>query len=122
MEWIASKSELLQSAGWNTYSGLLALKEDDALDLKEIESLLEQIKSTIHTQAERTKYTMNGFVIAVGSYVAALNAKAKETGKAIGKVKVDMGGTACKVPEIVPYIEKVEAMGKLGKRKKTVFC
>lgn len=122
MAWINSKEEHLQAAGWNTYSGLLALKADEALDLKEIESLLDKIKNSIHSQAERTKYTMNGFVIAAGSYVAALTAKAKEVGKAIGKVNVDMGGTACKVPDVVTYIEKIEAMGKIGKKKKTVFC
>lgn len=122
MEWIGSKDELLQSAGWNTYSCLLALKQDEALDIKEIESLLEQIKNSIHTQAGRTKYTMNGFVIAVGSHVKALTTKAKTIGKAIGPVKVDMNGTACKVPDAVPYIEKIEAMGKVGNKKKTVFC
>ena len=122
IEWINSKEELLQTAGWNTYSGLLALQADEALDLKEIESLLDKIKNSIHSQAERTKYTMNGFVIAVGGYVAALTAKAKEIGKAIGKVSIDMGGTACKVPDVVTYIEKIEAMGKIGKKKKTVFC
>jgi 3-methyladenine DNA glycosylase AlkD len=122
MEWIQSGDEHLQSAGWATYSCLLALKQDEELDLKEIQALLDKVKKTIHQQPERVKYTMNGFVISVGSYVAALTGKAKEAGKAIGKVKVDMGGTACKVPDAVPYIEKVESMGKVGNKRKTVFC
>jgi 3-methyladenine DNA glycosylase AlkD len=122
MEWITSKDEKLQATGWSTYSNLLAFKEDEELDLKEIESLLSQIEKTIHSQGERVKYTMNGFVISVGCYIAALIPKAKKTGKAIGQVKVDMGGTACKVSDAVSYIEKVEASGKVGKKKKTVFC
>lgn len=122
MEWIKTKDEHVQAAGWNTYSSLLALKKDEELDLKEIESLLEQIKSSIHSQAERTKFTMNGFIISVGGQVAALGAKAKAVAKAIGKVSVNMGGTACKVPDAIPYIEKIEQMGKVGKKKKTVFC
>jgi 3-methyladenine DNA glycosylase AlkD len=122
MEWIESKDEKLQSTGWSTYSNLLAFKKDEELDLKEIETLLDKIAKTIHSQGERVKYTMNGFVISVGCYVTALILKAKETGKAIGQVKVDMGGTACKVPDVVSYIEKVEAAGKVGKKKKTVFC
>jgi 3-methyladenine DNA glycosylase AlkD len=122
MEWIDAKDEKLQATGWSTYSNLLAFKKDEELDLKEIKTLLTRIEKTIHSQGERVKYTMNGFVIAVGGYVLPLVEDAKETGRAIGKVKVDMGSTACKVPEVIPYIEKMEAMGKIGKKKKTVFC
>ncbi len=122
MAWIDNKGEHLQSAGWNTYSGLLALKQDEELDIAEIDNLLGRIQTTIHAQAERVKYTMNGFVIAVGVYVPALNNRAKSVGAAIGKVSVDMGGTACKVPDAVTYIKKVEGMGKVGQKRKTVFC
>jgi 3-methyladenine DNA glycosylase AlkD len=122
MEWIDAGEEKLQAAGWNTYSGLLALVPDEELDIKEIETLLKQIEKTIHTQGERVKYTMNGFVISVGTYVPALGNKAKATGIAVGKVSVDMGGTSCKVPDAVTYIKKVEGMGRVGKKRKTVFC
>lgn len=122
LEWIDAKDEGLQSAGWNTYSGLLALKQDEELDTREITMLLDRIQKTIHTQGERVKYTMNGFVISVGSYVPSLTNKAKATGAAIGKVEVYMGNTACKVPDAVSYIEKAEDMGRVGKKKKTVFC
>src|SRR5579864_4436717 len=43
MKWIKSKPENIASAGWSTYSCLLALKKDDELDLKEIEALLETV-------------------------------------------------------------------------------
>jgi 3-methyladenine DNA glycosylase AlkD len=122
MEWIDAKDQKIQAAGWNTYSGLLALKKDEELDIEEIDNLLNRIQQTIHTQGERVKYTMNGFVIAVGTYVPALNTRAKATGAAIGKVSVDMGGTACKVPDAVTYIKKVEGMGRVGQKRKTVFC
>lgn len=122
LEWIDTKAELFQASGWNTYSSLLALVPDEVLDIKEIESLLHRIEKTIHAQGERVKYTMNGFVIAVGTYVPSLHNKAKATGAAIGKVSVDMGGTACKVPDAVACIKKVEGMGKIGQKRKTVFC
>lgn len=122
MGWIDDKEEQVQAAGWNTYSGLLALKADEELDFEEIETLLDRIEKTIHTQAERTKFTMNGFVISVGTYVPGLNGKAKVTGAAIGKVSVNMGGTACKVPDAVSYIKKVEGMDRVGQKRKTVFC
>jgi hypothetical protein len=47
---------------------------------------------------------MNGFVIAVGTYVEALTEKSKEVAKDIGVVSVDVGGTACKVPMANEYI------------------
>ncbi len=122
MEWIDSEDELIASAGWSTYSNLLALKKDEELDEKEIKSLLQRIGKTVHQQANRVKYTMNLFLISVGAYYLPLNEEAKKVAKAIGKVSVNMGGTACKVPEVIPYIEKIEAMGKAGKKKKTVFC
>jgi 3-methyladenine DNA glycosylase AlkD len=122
IEWIGSDDELIASAGWNTYSNLLALKSDEALDKKEIKSLLQQIGKTIHRQPNRVRYAMNGFLIAAGVYFLPLADEAKKVAIAIGKVSVDMGGTACKVPDALSYIDKIEKMGKAGKKKKTVFC
>jgi hypothetical protein len=47
----------------------------------------------------RIRKTMNGFLIAVGPYVQPLLARAKKSARAIGPVAVDMGDTACKVPD-----------------------
>jgi hypothetical protein len=65
---------------------------------------------------------MNGFVIAVGSYVKALTELALETAEKIGQVSVDMGGTACKVPPAADYIDKVQQRGAIGKKRKTAKC
>jgi len=51
-----------------------------------------------------------------------LSKRAKEVAAEIGNVSVDMGDTACKVPLATAYIEKVEAMGKLGQKRKTIRC
>ena len=37
-------------------------------------------------------------------------------------VSVDMGDTACQVPLASAYIEKIEAMGRIGKKRKTMRC
>ena len=65
---------------------------------------------------------MNGFVIATGTYLEALTNKSKEVAKMIGKVTVDVGGTACKVPLANDYIDKVIAKGKVGIKRKTTRC
>ena len=70
----------------------------------------------------RVRYCMNSFVIAVGSFVKELNKEAIETGKKIGSVEVDMGGTSCKVPFAPDYIKKVVDKGYLGRKKKTAKC
>ena len=68
----------------------------------------------------RDRYTMNGFVIAVGGYVKPLRKQAEATAKKIGKVSVEMGETSCKVPLATEYIKKVVARG--SKKRKTIKC
>jgi hypothetical protein len=122
LQWIEAADEGVASSGWATLSGLVALKDDAELDRAELEQLLERVERTIHRQPNRVRYVMNGFVIAVGSYVKALTEQALETAARIGKVSVDMGGTACKVPSAPDYIRKVQERGAIGKKRKTVKC
>ena len=65
---------------------------------------------------------MNGFVIAVGSYVKELTETALDVGNQVGRIKVEMGGTACKVPFAPECIEKVRLRGSIGKKRKTAKC
>jgi 3-methyladenine DNA glycosylase AlkD len=120
--WMKSKKERVAAAGWATYSGLVTTKPDSALDLKEIESLLDKVVKEIAVAPNRVRMTMNSFVIAVGIYVKPLLKQANAAAKKIGVVIVDMGDTACKVPLASAYIEKIEAAGKLGQKRKTIRC
>jgi 3-methyladenine DNA glycosylase AlkD len=122
MQWIKQKKEHVASSGWSTYSGLVATNPDDALDLAEIESLLGAVVKGIKSAENRVRYTMNGFVIAVGSYVKPLTKQAKATARQIGVVSVDLGDTACNVPLATAYIEKIEAAGRVGQKRKTIRC
>jgi 3-methyladenine DNA glycosylase AlkD len=122
LQWIKSKKEHVAAAGWSTYSGLLATRPDDQLDLVEIEGLLDSIVKQIGSAPNRVRYTMNTFVISVGTYVKPLLKRAKAVAKQIGAVSVEMGDTACKVPLASAYIEKVEGMGRVGQKRKTIRC
>ena len=122
LKWIKSKKPTIATTGWATYSGVIATSPDEELDLNEIKELLKQVETTIDDQPGRVRYTMNGFVIAVGSYVKPLLKQAKATAKKIGKVEVDMGGTSCKVPLATEYIAKVEKSNRVGKKRKTTKC
>jgi 3-methyladenine DNA glycosylase AlkD len=122
LQWIKSKKEHVASSGWCTYSGLVATKPDDALDLVEVEGLLGTVVKGIKTAQNRVRHTMNVFVIAVGSYVKPLLKEGKAAAREIGVVTVDMGDTACTVPLATAYIEKIETAGRVGKKRKTIRC
>jgi 3-methyladenine DNA glycosylase AlkD len=122
LEWIDSNKEHIAAAGWATLSGLVSLQPDTALDLPQLKALLARVAQNIHKAPNRVRYTMNGFIVAVGGYVTPLTKEALSTAKKIGQVVVDMEGTACKVPSAADYIAKIEARGSLGKKKKTVKC
>ncbi len=122
LEWIDSKEDYIAAAGWNTLSGLMAIKPDDELDLPLLKSLLARVEKKIHSAKNREGHTMNGFVIAAGSFVAPLTKDAIATAKKIGTVTVDMNGTACKVPDAITYIKKVADKGATGKKKKVLKC
>jgi 3-methyladenine DNA glycosylase AlkD len=122
MKWIDDKRENIAAAGWSTLAGLVAIKDDKDLDIQELQALLDRVQKTIHTSANRVRYTMNNFVIAAGGYVAALTVKAMETGKKIGIVQVDMGDTACQVPFASDYIKKMKDKGHIGRKRKTIKC
>ena len=53
---------------------------------------------------------MNNYLIGIGSYVSPLTDSALKAAAKIGKVKVDVGDTACKIPDAADYINKVKAL------------
>jgi 3-methyladenine DNA glycosylase AlkD len=122
LEWIESKKENVAACGWSILNSLVAIKDDAELDVAELKRLLDRVPKTIHQQPDRVRSAMNKFVIAVGSYVKALTDTALATAARIGPVTVDMGGTACKVPDASESIRKVQKRGAIGKKRKSVKC
>lgn len=120
-EWMQSSEEMIACSGWSTYTNYLNYAGADELNVKEIANLLEQVRVGIHQAPNRVRYDMNAFVIGVGVHVPELREDARRVAIEIGKVHVDMGGTACKVPIAFDYIEKVLSRGK-PKKKKTLRC
>ena len=101
---------------------LVSIKDDSELDLPELKRLLERVRKSIHQAPNYVRYQMNGFVIAVGSYVQSLTSTALETAEKIGPVTVDMGNTSCQVPFAPDYIRKVQKRGTIGKKRKSAKC
>lgn len=122
LAWIEADDDHVSAIGWATLAGVLAISKDEHLDLASIGALLERIEGQLHEAPNRTRYTMNGFVIAAGSYVKDVFDQAKKVAEAVGKVSVDMGGTACKVPFAPDYLEKMATSNRVGKKRKAVRC
>lgn len=122
LEWIESRVESIAAAGWATLATILSVKDDADLDIPGIEQLMARIGREIHSSPNDVRYAMNSFLICVGSYVRSLTPLAIRTAETIGKVSVDMGNTACKVPFAPDYIRKIEQRGTIGKKRKSARC
>lgn len=121
-KWIKSDKERMAAAGWATLANYTRVNEDDDLDIDGYRKLLETVEKEVHTSQNRVRHTMNAFVIAVGTFVSELTDKSMEVANRIGKVHVEMGGTACKVPFAQEYIQKAIDKGIVGKKRKTARC
>jgi len=121
-KWLKSKKENVASSGWATLSNYISITPNEELDTKTYSDLLDHVEKNIHIAQNRVKYTMNGFVIAVGTYIPSLTKKAQTVAKKIGKVSVDMNGSACKVPLATDYIQKVIDKDRVGKKRKMSRC
>lgn len=121
-KWIASDDLKLQESGWAAISAHLIVTKNEDLDQKYLLSLAKKAELDIHEAANRVRYCMNGFVIALGGAFPDLTEQCKEIGDRIGKVSVEMGETACKVPVIRTYLDNMEDKGRIGKKKKTAKC
>jgi len=122
LEWIESKKENVAVTGWATLSSLVGIKDDAELDLAALKRLLLRVQKTLPNEPNRVRHAMNGFVIAVGTYVKPLTDIALQTAQKIGEVSVDVGDTSCKVPFAPEYIEKAQKKGAVGKKRKTAKC
>lgn len=122
LEWIDSADVNIATAGWSTLANWVSLHPDSELDMVSLRKLLQRVVEQIHIVSDRVRSTMNSFMISLGTYVAQLNAEVIEAAKKIGVVMVDKGGTACKTPDAIEYINKAISKGALGKKKKMVKC
>jgi 3-methyladenine DNA glycosylase AlkD len=122
LKWMQSERESIAAAGWSTLAYYAAVNQDKDLDIAAYTQLLEKIAIEIHHAPNRVRHTMNGFVIAIGTFVKPLTDKSRTVAAQIGEVTVDMHGTACKVPLATAYIDKAIEKGQLGKKRKTARC
>jgi len=121
-EWIDNPDPKIQAVAWAGLSAHVLTVFSDSMDLSVIKTLLARVEKEIHQAENRVRYCMNNFVIAAGGAFPEFTETCKEIGDKIGKVEVNVGNTACKVPSIRSYIEKMEEKGRIGKKKAKAKC
>lgn len=122
MKWIESKDELVAVAGWKTLSALATIVPDEKLPLKHFLPLLDRVAKQMPSAPDNVRTAMNGFLIASGTYVAPLGDKPIMTARRIGRIEIDQGETACKVPDAESYILKNRRGAAVAPKRKTVRC
>ena len=105
--WIGSEQEYVSQAGWNILAEL-ALKDKTLAD-QDFSPYLSRIEQDIHSRPNRTRYAMNGALIAIGVRSPGLEQLALKAAAAIGNVAVDHGDTSCETPQAVAYIARTLA-------------
>jgi 3-methyladenine DNA glycosylase AlkD len=114
--WMSSDMEYVKSTAYYVFAN--ALKSDKPITKEEIEDQLSIIKSSIHSESNRVKHTMNNALIAIGIFRPEFEKQAIEIAKSIGKVEVDHGKTSCKTPNAVDYIQRAITRNKARSKKK----
>ena len=120
--WIKSGEELRMSAGWACYEWLLGSRPDCEFDTDKIRTMLDVVANTIHSQPNRTRYSMNNFVIAVGVSFLPLHEEALKVAGIIGKVAVTTEKGACSVRLATNEIQKAKEKNRFGFKRKNVRC
>ncbi|MFN3199817.1 MAG: DNA alkylation repair protein [Bradymonadia bacterium] len=112
--WIEREADFGAAAGWTVYSALVTKGK---VEVDEARGLLERIVAGIHQSGNRTRYSMNNTLIAIGGTLPELQQAAIDAAEQIGPVVVDHGETGCQTPEAIPYIERMVARraAKAGK-------
>ena len=120
--WIDSGEELRMSAGWACYEWLLGSRPDGEFDTAKIKAMLDVVAATVHKCPNRTRYSMNGFVIAVGVSYIPLYLDALQTAEKIGAVTVVSEKGKCSVPLASAAILKARDRGRTGFKRRGVRC
>jgi len=105
--WILDRDEWTSSAGWGVLAALAT--HERSLPDAELAPYIDRIAAGIHGAKNRTRYAMNGALIAIGGRGGALERQALAAAKKIGRVEVDHGDTECQTPDAAAYIQKMRA-------------
>ena len=112
----ASSRERPAAIGWNIVAHLAT---QDRLPADRAMEMIGEIERGIHAAPNRTRYSMNNALIAIGLLGGELEKAAIAAATRIGTVHVDHGETGCKTPAAADYIAKGAARAAARRAKGT---
>lgn len=121
-KWIKSDKELYKSAGWACYEWLLGSRRDEEFNIEKIKDMLRLVTASIHEQPNRTRYSMNGFLTAVGVSFLPLHDEAVIAAEKVGNVEIMSDKGKCSVVSAFDAIQTAKEKGRLGFKRKNVRC
>lgn len=101
------------------YTQYISIVDNEQLDYDRLKVDINNVVLTIHEEENRIRYVMNNFLLSCGAFIPRLTDYILEISEKVKDVEIDMNGTYCKVPEIKPYINKMQKMNKIGKKRKS---
>ena len=122
MEFIDAKKENLACCGWSTLGSWLSFRPAEAIDLHDVEALLERIEQTVHDQPNRLRFAMCNFVVAAGAFVPEVTEACLALGERLKNLEVQPVKQGCSIPQIVEDLSKIKKMGRIGKKRKAGRC
>ena len=105
--WIASDRDRTAQAGWDLLN-LLALS-DEEVPSGYFEAQLDTIAERIAGYGNWTRRSASNAITGIGLRNGDLEAAARRTASAMGRVEFDPGQTACVMPDPIEYLEKTKA-------------
>jgi hypothetical protein len=121
-QWIQSDKPLFKSAGYSTYSWMLASRSDDYFDDDDIKEKLSIVKEKIHESENPSKFAMYYFLCNVGVSYRPLHEEALKTSQAIGDITIFKEDKNENVYSPYDDIMKEVSKGRLGFKRKYVRC
>lgn len=117
-KWIQHDDHRFRQIAYSLYTLILLSYDNELIDSSDVFNRVKHVRETIHSEENRVRYSMNSFLIQAAVTFPEFTKPFKDLAKEIGKVNVHMGETSCKVPDAYTYIEKIEKMGNIGKKRK----
>jgi 3-methyladenine DNA glycosylase AlkD len=114
--WAASADDWTGQLGWNLVA-FRAMRDPETPD-EWLLARLEVIEREVHGRRNRTRYAMNGALIAIGLWGGTIGRRALAVADAVGVIEVDHGETGCKTPDAAAYIRKAAGAGRSGVKKR----
>lgn len=120
--WTLAPAELTAIAGWSTLAALVTTRPDEDLPHAVFRSLIARTTRELHNAPDRVRYAMNSFLIACGTYSDTLLPAALASAASLGMITVNMGATACKIPDAASTIARSRRGSLAAPKRKSIRC